>query len=85
MHDFPDCIRSLRANKPIVIRNPQATRPWQHVLEPLSGYLLLGMKLYQDPDNYSGAWNFGPNIKSIKTVMKLFNLKYLKKILYQIL
>ena len=57
---IPDCIRSLRANKPIVIRNPHATRPWQHVLEPLSGYLLLGMKLYQDPDNYSGAWNFGP-------------------------
>ena len=68
---IPDCIRSLRANKPIVIRNPHATRPWQHVLEPLSGYLLLAMKLYQDPDNYSGAWNFGPNIKSIKTVKEL--------------
>ena len=68
---IPDCIRSLRTNKPIVIRNPYATRPWQHVLEPLSGYLLLGMKLYQDPKNYSGAWNFGPNIKSIKTVKEL--------------
>ena len=68
---IPDCIRSLRANKPIIIRNPHATRPQQHVLEPLSGYLLLAIKLYHDPDNYSGAWNFGPNIKSIKTVKEL--------------
>ena len=68
---IPDCIRSLRANEPIVIRNPHATRPWQHVLEPLSGYLLLAMRLYQDPDSYSGAWNFGPNINSIKTVKEL--------------
>ena len=68
---IPDCIRSLREKKPIVLRNPHATRPWQHVLEPLSGYLLLGMKLFQDPKNYSGAWNFGPDIKSIKTVKEL--------------
>jgi len=68
---IPDCIRSLRKNKPIVIRNPHATRPWQHVLEPLSGYLLLGAKLYNEPKKYSGAWNFGPNIKSIKTVVEL--------------
>ena len=63
---IPDCIRSLRSNMPIVIRNPHATRPWQHVLEPLSGYLLLGMRLYQDPDTYSGAWNFGPNENNMK-------------------
>ena len=68
---IPDCIRSIRANKPILIRNPHATRPWQHVLEPLSGYLLLAMRLYKEPDKFSGAWNFGPNIKSIKTVKKL--------------
>ena len=68
---IPDCIKSLRINNPIVIRNPHATRPWQHVLEPLSGYLLLGVRLYEDPKKYSGAWNFGPSIKSIKTVKEL--------------
>lgn len=68
---IPDCIRSLRKNKPIVLRNPHATRPWQHVLEPISGYLLLGMKLFQDPETYSGSWNFGPNINSIRTVEEL--------------
>ena len=68
---IPDCIRSLRANKPIILRNPHATRPWQHVLEPLSGYLLLAMKLYNKPKKYSGSWNFGPDIKSIKTVKEL--------------
>jgi len=68
---IPDCIKSLRVNKPIIIRNPHATRPWQHVLEPLSGYLILGAKLYNEPKKYSGAWNFGPNTKSIKTVLDL--------------
>ena len=68
---IPDCIKSLRSNKPIIIRNPHATRPWQHVLEPLSGYLLLGMKLYELPKKYSGSWNFGPQIQSIKTVREL--------------
>ncbi len=68
---IPDCIRSLRSNKKILIRNPNATRPWQHVLEPLNGYLLLGMNLFKDPNTYSGAWNFGPDIKSIRTVKEL--------------
>jgi len=57
---FPDVIRALQANQPVAIRNPKAVRPWQHVLEPLSGYLLLGAKLVEDPIKYSGAWNFGP-------------------------
>ncbi len=70
---IPDCVRSIRDNKSIIIRNPHATRPWQHVLEPLSGYLLLGMKLYEKPKKYSGPWNFGPDIKSIKTVKELSN------------
>ncbi len=64
----PDCIRALSKNKPIILRNPMATRPWQHVLEPLSGYLRLAAKLYFEPPKYSGAWNFGPDVKSIKTV-----------------
>ena len=68
---LPDCIRALSIEKPIEIRNPKATRPWQHVLEPLSGYLLLGMKLFNEPGIYSGVWNFGPHTASIKTVKEL--------------
>jgi len=58
---IPDCIRSLSTGKDIVIRNPRATRPWQHVLEPLSGYLLLAQKLWDEPRQYDGGWNFGPS------------------------
>ncbi|MEN6374050.1 MAG: CDP-glucose 4,6-dehydratase [Smithella sp.] len=57
---IPDCVRALSANKPIVLRNPQATRPWQHVLDPLAGYLLLAAHLFDNPVKFSGAWNFGP-------------------------
>lgn len=68
---IPDCIRSIMNEKEIEIRNPLATRPWQHVLEPLSGYMLLAQKLYDNPDKFSGSWNFGPTIESIKTVKEL--------------
>jgi CDP-glucose 4,6-dehydratase len=68
---IPDCIRSIMNKKEIEIRNPQATRPWQHVLEPLSGYMLLAQKLYENPIEFSGSWNFGPTIESIKTVKEL--------------
>lgn len=61
---LPDCIRALRMNEPILIRNPYAIRPWQHVLEPLRGYLHLGARLWQRPEAFSGAWNFGPEDKS---------------------
>ena len=57
----PDCIKSLIKNKPIILRNPDSTRPWQHVLEPLSGYLHLGEKLLIEENKFSGAWNFGPS------------------------
>ena len=57
---IPDCLRALLAGEQIVIRNPRATRPWQHVLEPLSGYLLLAEKLHIDGSPYAEAWNFGP-------------------------
>ena len=70
---IPDCINFLKNNEKIILRNPEATRPWQHVLEPLSGYLMLGKELYNDPI-FSGSWNFGPNIKSIKTVEEVANL-----------
>lgn len=55
-------------NEPVRIRHPHALRPWQHVLEPLSGYLLLAKKLYEQPGQYSDAWNFGPNDDDIKPV-----------------
>ncbi|HUQ77868.1 MAG TPA: CDP-glucose 4,6-dehydratase [Patescibacteria group bacterium] len=57
---IPDSVRALVAGEPIVVRNPDAIRPWQHVLEPLSGYLRLGALLLADGQRYAGAWNFGP-------------------------
>ena len=68
---IPDCVQTLSQNKIINIRNPQATRPWQYVLEPLSGYLLLGSKMHKDGKRYSGAWNFGPNDNGIITVEEI--------------
>jgi len=68
---IPDCIRALENNTPIEIRNPHATRPWQHVLEPLSGYLLLASRMYKEPLNFCGGWNFGPNHNSIIPVGKV--------------
>lgn len=65
---LPDCIRHLEKSEPIVVRNPHAVRPWQHVLEPLSGYLLLAEKLFMNPGVYEGAWNFGPEESSFLTV-----------------
>ncbi len=67
----PDCIMALRNNEPIGIRSPRSTRPWQYVLEPLSGYLLLASRMYEDGAKYSGAWNFGPDQKSTITVEEL--------------
>lgn len=65
---IPDCIRAIESNDAIFLRNPLSTRPWQHVLEPLSGYLALAFNLYHEPKKYSGAWNFGPSTQEIKTV-----------------
>jgi len=65
---IPDIIRSFSSGEQILIRNPHATRPWQHVLEPLRGYLQLSEKLYTDGPKYSEAWNFGPNDTDAKTV-----------------
>ena len=67
----PDCIKALRSGQPIMVRNPVSTRPWQHVLEPLSGYLMLAAKIYSNPEKYSGVWNFGPRGESIRTVHHL--------------
>jgi CDP-glucose 4,6-dehydratase len=57
----PDCVRALAAHQPIVLRNPDAVRPWQHVLEPLHGYLLLAARMEETPGAFSGPWNFGPD------------------------
>ena len=65
---IPDCVRALVSEVSIEVRNPNATRPWQHVLEPLSGYVTLGSKLYLDGDGNSGSWNFGPPETAVHTV-----------------
>ncbi|MFH7321194.1 CDP-glucose 4,6-dehydratase [Desulfurivibrio sp. D14AmB] len=57
---IPDIIRAIAANEAVTIRSPQATRPWQHVLEPISGYLLLGQKLLEGDSSFAEGWNFGP-------------------------
>jgi len=68
---LPDCIRALSSRQPIGIRSPNSVRPWQHVLEPLSGYLWLGALLKEDPFRYSGAWNLGPEDDSHMTTVDL--------------
>ena len=67
----PDCIRALTTNKKIMVRNPSSIRPWQFVLEPISGILWLGSKLYTKPEKYSEAWNLGPNQTSNISVEKV--------------
>ena len=65
---IPDILRAFEAKAPVVIRSPNATRPWQHVLEPLSGYLMLAEALYEEGEKYSSGWNFGPNDEDAKPV-----------------
>lgn len=65
---LPDCVRAILGGVPIHLRNPEATRPWQHVLEPLSGYLLLARKLHEDGRAFAGGWNFGPDESDVKPV-----------------
>ena len=60
---IPDIIKCIVKSEQVIIRNPQAVRPWQHVLEPLSGYLTLAEKLYAEPNKYSSGWNFGPYLE----------------------
>jgi len=65
---IPDVLRAFETNMPVVIRSPNAIRPWQHVLEPLSGYLMLAQALYEEGEKYSSGWNFGPNDEDAKPV-----------------
>lgn len=64
----PDIVKSLKEKKKIIVRNPNAVRPWQHVLEPIRGYLILGAKLAVDPIKFSQAYNFGPYLQDTLTV-----------------
>ena len=72
---IPDCIRSLKTGKSILIRNPKFNRPWQLVLEPLKGYLILAQKQFNEPKKFSGAWNFGTRPNSLTDVQTI--VKYL--------
>ena len=65
---IPDCIKALESDGTIEIRSPRSIRPWQHVLEPLSGYMLLAQKMWDTPVDYCEGWNFGPRTESISTV-----------------
>ena len=84
----PDCVRSIQKNKTLIIRNPKSTRPWQHVLEPLSGYLLLAKKICENKKKYNGSWNFGPSSNEtmkVKNIVELFfkSLKSKTKIIFK--
>jgi CDP-glucose 4,6-dehydratase len=70
----PDIVKSLNMDEAVTIRNPNAVRPWQHVLEPLTGYLLLGSKLLNDPIKYSQAYNFGPDAAAALSVKELVEI-----------
>jgi CDP-glucose 4,6-dehydratase len=71
---IPDIVRSLIENKTIIIRNPRSIRPWQHVMEPIIGYLMLGMKLSENPQSFSESFNFGPNPEDNLSVEDLVKL-----------
>lgn len=70
----PDIYRALSKNKVITVRNPRSIRPWQHVLEPLSGYLTLAAAMDSDPVKFASAYNFGPDMENIYSVEELVNL-----------
>ena len=71
---LPDFFRAVENDKPLELRNPSHTRPWQHVLEPLNGYLLLAEKLYKNPARYSSSWNFGPARSQSRPALEVVQL-----------
>ena len=70
---IPDAIRAFSAEEILQVRNPDAIRPWQHVLEPLSGYMILCEKMWYEPSTFSEGWNFGPEDESVRTVEDVTN------------
>ena len=76
---LPDIVRSILADRPVIIRNPNAIRPWQHVLEPLSGYLRLAERLWEKGAEFAGGWNFGPDdddCKPVQWILETLNHKW---------
>ncbi len=74
---IPDAIKSIIDKKKLIIRSPNSVRPWQHVLEPLSGYIKLSYYLYNNKKHkFNGSWNFGPNLEKKVTVLKLISLVF---------
>lgn len=71
---IPDCIKALEKDQSIDIRSPKSVRPWQHVLEPLGGYLLLGAKMMSQPKELAEAWNFGPEAENVTNVGDLVEI-----------
>ena len=71
---IPDIIKAKLKSSSLRIRNPKAIRPWQHVLEPLFGYLRLGIGLFENSNIFRGAWNFGPEVEDTKTVKDILNV-----------
>ena len=70
---IPDALNAFEQGRPVLIRNPHAIRPWQHVLEPLHGYLLLAQGLYEHQSVFAQAWNFGPNVDDVKSVEQIID------------
>jgi CDP-glucose 4,6-dehydratase len=68
---IPDIIRAFENREPVILRNPGSIRPWQHVLEPVSGYFLLGAKMSEQPEHFSTSWNFGPLTEDVLTVKQV--------------
>lgn len=84
---IPDIIKSIQSRNKIQLRNPQSIRPWQHVLEPLSGYLTLAEKLYTEGASYAQAWNFGPDesdVQNVEWIVKTFSDLWPEKIDYEV-
>ncbi len=83
---MPDCMRSWSNNEKVILRNPESTRPWQHVLEPLSGYLLLAERLYDTKKIHGESFNFGPKETETQTVLNVVKeiSKYWKKVSWEI-
>ena len=71
---IPDCIRAIRDNNPVKVRNPYSTRPWQHVLEPLCAYLHLGSLMLNDGQKYADSWNIGPDFESVIEVKDIVDM-----------
>ncbi|MBU6463644.1 MAG: CDP-glucose 4,6-dehydratase [Bradyrhizobium sp.] len=70
---IPDVIAAICGGRPVPVRHPDSVRPWQHVLEPLSGYLLLAERLWDDPTLFSSEWNFGPDPDNVRSVRWLID------------